>query len=61
VIESIAPVFLARPLSVLNLAANPHCATHLDRLEVPKHSRTQAAADFAPNWRWSVRSVRCST
>src|SRR5258707_833456 len=54
-------MFLARPLSVLNLAANPHCATHRDRLGVPKHSCTQAAGGFAPNWRWSVRLVRCST
>jgi hypothetical protein len=44
-------MFAPRPLSVLNLAANPHCATHRDRLEVPKHSCTHAAGGFAPNWR----------
>jgi hypothetical protein len=38
-------------LLALNPAANPHGATHRDRLEVPKHSCIHAAGGFAPNWR----------
>src|SRR5260370_41275783 len=51
----------AKPLVVLTQLAIQHSAMHEIRPEEPKRSGTHVPEVSAPNWRWTLRLVVCST